>query len=328
MYTSIMIELIKCTDKNQWNDYINDHNGHPLQLWGWGQVKETNGWSVDRVFVYEDEKIVSSAQILTRKLPKPLNAFSYVPRGPVGDDEEILNKLASYAKQNYKSVALSIEPEWLTNKIPDGWKKSSHFVLPADTILLDLSLSDSELLARMSKKTRQYIRKSSADVTIKQVKTLEQLDACLDIYQTTADRAQFDLHNRGYYKDVFNLMGEFSICYVALEDNKPIAFLWLAISETTAFELYGGMNDRGQELRANYALKWHAIKELKSWGLKRYDLGGLIGDGVANFKKSWSDEQTTYVGTIDKPLSVFYGLWHKALPAGKKTIRKIAKFKK
>jgi lipid II:glycine glycyltransferase (peptidoglycan interpeptide bridge formation enzyme) len=144
----------------------------------------------------------------------------------------------------------------------------------------------------------------------------------LAIYHQTSQRAKFDLHQDQYYIDVFNLLGDSSPVFAAYINDEPVAFLWLAISADTAFELYGGMNEVGQELRVNYALKWHAIRKTKEWGLKKYDLGGLINDSVSNFKRNWSNEETHLAGTFDKPLSSFYGLWSKGLPAAKVIVRR------
>jgi lipid II:glycine glycyltransferase (peptidoglycan interpeptide bridge formation enzyme) len=327
-----MIELQRCTDQLLWDDFVLDNGGHPLQLWGWGQVKAGHGWTADRLLAYEDDHIVAAAQIVTRKMPLPIRSFSYVPRGPIGDrasDAEFLEALAAYAKREYHSVTLSLEPDTEEFAIPEGWRLSNNRILPPSTIILDLTKSDSDLLAGMVKKTRQYIRKSAAEaITIKQVRSREDLQKCMDVYYQTSGRAKFALHDDQYYFDVFNLLGDHSPVFAAYVDDQPIAFLWLAISETTAFELYGGMNDQGQELRANYALKWHAIRKVKEWGITRYDFGGLINDGVSNFKRSWSDSETTLAGTIDKPLSKAYGFWDKALPSAKTVVRKIKSLRK
>lgn len=320
-----MIELQRCTDPEQWDNFILDNGGHPLQLWAWGQLKTAHGWSADRLLGYEDDRIVAAAQVLTRRLPKPLRAFSYVPRGPVGEQwshTDFLETIAAYSKREHHSVVLSIEPDSETFDAPEGWRVSDNSVLPAQTIVLDLTQSDSDLLAVMDKKTRQYIRKSAAeDITIKQVRSREELEQCLAVYHQTADRAHFAVHNDQYYFDVFNLLGDYSPVFAAVQDGQPIAFLWLAISTDTAFELYGGMNDQGQTLRANYALKWHAIRKAKEWGLTRYDFGGLVGDGVSNFKRSWTDHDTVLAGTFDRPLSSFYPLWNSGLPTAKKIVR-------
>lgn len=325
-----MIELQRCTDKEQWDDYILGHGGHPLQLWAWGQVKAGHGWKAERIFAYEDDAIVGAAQVLIRRLPTPFRAFAYIPRGPLFDDqhkEVILNKIEALVKRDHHAVALSIEPDLFEFEAPQGWVHSTNKVLSAETILLDVTKSEGDLLADMAKKTRQYIRKSGADVKIKQVKRREDIEACLEIYRGTAERAGFNLHQDQYYLDVFIQMQDYSPIFVAYDGDTPVSFLWLAISETTAYELYGGMNDRGQELRANYALKWFAIKKVKEWGLSRYDFGGLVAGGVSNFKQGWSSDVTMYAGTFDKPLSPLYTLWSKGLPFAKKTVQKIRRNK-
>lgn len=321
-----MIELQRCSDKEQWDDYILENGGHPLQLWGWGQVKTGHGWKAERIFAYDDEEIVGAAQVLIRHLPTPFRSFAYVPRGPLVEgarSTEFLNALAGLIKRDHHSVVLTIEPDEVEFEVPDGWQQSINKVLPAETVLLDLTKSESDLLADMAKKTRQYIRKSAADVTIKKVKNREGIDICLDLYSQTSKRAGFNTHDRQYYLDVFLQMQDHSPIYLAYDGEEPVAFLWLAVSEKTAYELYGGMNERGQELRANYALKWHVMKKVKEWGLERYDFGGMVAGGVATFKQGWSADNTLFVGTFDKPLSPLYAVWAKGLPLAKKTIQKI-----
>jgi len=325
-----MNRLIQCQNKQGWNDYVLENGGHPLQLWGWGDVKSVHGWEAFRLFFYDNnEKVIGAVQLLVRKLPLPLRSLAYVPRGPVVDEAnrgELLAVLANYVKNTHHSVVLSIEPDSVEYVVPRGWKKSKNQILPSRTIILDLRKSDSELLNDMAKKTRQYIRKSTSDVmSIEKVRSKQDLDKCLDIYQLTAKRAKFDLHDNQYYYDVFSKLADFSQVFAAYVDDEPVAFLWLAISADTAFELYGGMNDIGQKLRANYALKWYAIRKCKEWGLSRYDFGGLLVGGVSIFKMSWTNTETKLAGTFDRPLSVYYNIWNGGLPMGKKTVRKIKK---
>src|ERR1035437_10118390 len=154
-----MSKLIICTDKNQWDDYVLENGGHPLQLWGWGDVKSVHGWTAERLFLYSDEEaVIGAVQVLIRRLPLPLRSLSYVPRGPVVDEqnrEELLHELTKYVKRVFRSVVLTIEPDVTEFHIPKGWRRSRNHILPAKTIILDLTKSDSELLNDMAKKTRQ-----------------------------------------------------------------------------------------------------------------------------------------------------------------------------
>lgn len=325
-----MIALQECESREEWDDYVLEHDGHPLQLWGWGETKAMHGWRAERLFAYDlDKRIVGGAQVLIKRLPWPFKSLVYVPRGPVvgaGEVKDFLEALANHARSEYGAVSVSIEPDWDDlPELPRGWKKSTNTILIPDTLILDLTKSEDELLAPMSKKTRQYIRKSGSeqDVEIRQIKIMPELEECMAIYHETADRAGFALHDDQYYYDVFNNLDEASPVFAAYKDNHPIAFLWLAISASTAFELYGGMNDDGQQLRANYALKWHAITKTKEWGIERYDMNGLVSDGVSNFKRGFADHENMLVGTYDKPLSPLYAIWTSLLPYAKKVIRKV-----
>lgn len=324
-----MYSVTPCTDQEAWDTYVIDHEGHPLQLWGWGQVKAAHNWQVERVFVMNDTTPTGAAQLLIRRLPWPLKSLVYIPRGPViGEAGEhaaaVLEALATYAKQRFGAILLTIEPHWREWPHLPGWRISSNTILIPRTLILDLDKSEDELQVAMAKKTRQYIRKSTKEaIDLHRVTTHEELAACLAIYHETAQRAGFPLHRDQYYYDIFDMLGDHSPVFVASEAGKPIAFLWLAISGTIAFELYGGMNDRGQQLRANYALKWHVVSTMKKWGIREYDMNGLLNDGVSTFKQGFADHEDLLVGTYDRPLSPLYWVWAVGLPYAKKLLRAI-----
>lgn len=320
-----MTSVQLCNDKTTWDEYIVDNDGHPMQLWGWGEVKANHGWNATRLFIIDGESTIGAAQILTRPLPSILKGISYIPRGPVAqasNREVVLQALAEYTKQSIGSVALTIEPDWSDTLPASKWQPSPNHILIPRTLILDLTKTEDALQSVMSKKTRQYIRKSANDgIVIKRIKDRGAIGECLKIYHQTADRAGFALHDDDYYYDIANELGDFSPLFAAYSGNTMVAFLWPIISGNTLFELYGGMNDEGQQLRANYALKWHVIKTMKEWGIERYDMNGLLNDGVSTFKQSFADHEDLLIGTYDYPLSPLYPVWTKVLPLAKKVIR-------
>lgn len=322
-----MTTVETCENSADWDEIILERGGHPLQLWGWGEVKAAHNWRVERVVVKSGEVVIGAAQLLIRPLPKPFTTLVYAPRGPVAntaDRSEVLEALETHAKLKHGAIALTVEPDWEEMPVIDGWKKSKNTILIPRTLILDLNKTEDELLADMAKKTRQYVRKSAKEnIEIRRVRNREELADCLVIYKQTAERAGFALHSDQYYYDIFEKMGDHSPVMAAFADAKPVAFLWLAISQKTAFELYGGMNDDGQRLRANYALKWQTIQLMKKWGIERYDFNGLLNDGVSTFKQGFASHENMLAGTYDKPLSLLYGLWNTGLPMAKKVIRAI-----
>lgn len=323
-----MITGKNCTEPKLWDEIVHDLDGHPLQLWGWGELKAAHNWTAHRViFTDHTDKVVGAAQILTRHLPGPFRRLNYIPRGPVwheGSEAGVLDALTEYVKRHLPGTLLTIEPDDTEMPAVHGWRESRNTILIPRTLILDLGKSEDELLEAMTKKTRQYIRKSGREgLNVKRVKTVEEIAKCLDIYHETARRAGFPLHGDQYYYDAHIQLGDSSVIFAAYEGDQPVAFVWLAVSSKTAFELYGGMNDRGQALRANYMLKWHAITTCREWGIDRYDMNGLLNDGVSVFKQGFADREDMLIGTYDYPLSPLYGAWSKGLPLLKAIMRKL-----
>lgn len=321
-----MLDLARCVDPDVWDAHVLAAGGHPLQLWGWGELKAAHGWRATRWFAREGGGTVGAAQVLTRRLPPPFTGYAYLPRGPMVAAKrecELLAALAEATRQEGPVVALAVEPETATIDTPAAWRRAQTSVLPAETILLDLTQSEDALLGSMAKKCRQYIRGSAHHIEIRQVEGSAAVDLLLPIYHETARRAGFGLHSDAYYHDAFRLLGEHGSVLFAYSERTPVAFLSLAQSRTTAFELYGGVTATGQRLRANYALKWHAIRACRDAGVTRYDFGGLIPGGVTTFKQLWSPGTTTFAGTFEVPLSPWYRTWTRTLPTARRVLRRL-----
>ncbi|THJ67885.1 peptidoglycan bridge formation glycyltransferase FemA/FemB family protein [Arthrobacter echini] len=321
------LSVSPCLDRALWDATVNELEGHPQQLWGWGQTKAAHGWSADRLLVMEDDVVIGAAQLVLRALPVPLRSLAYLPRGPQvrqGRAAEVLHAVAEYVRSTHRSVALSIEPDWDATSaearaLPgSGFRASGNTILIPRTLILDLRRSEDDLLGGMSKKHRQYIRKSGReDLDIRRVERGE-LGACLDVYRLTAQRAGFGIHEDSYYLDIFDNLGDASPVYAAFRGHDVVAFLWLSTSRVTSFELYGGMTEEGERLRANYALKWFAIREMKARGVARYDFNGLLNDGVSRFKMGWAEHENQLAGTWDLPLSRYYPLFDRLLPLARR----------
>lgn len=317
-----MTDVKPYTDQAAWDEFVKQNGGHPLQLWGWGDVKAAHGWQVDRVQVGQ-----GGAQLLIKRLPRPFGPLVYIARGPFGDpltDETAREALVAYVRRTYRPTVLTVEPD-LTGMLSwKGWRKSANRILLARTAVMDLTEDDEALMARMSKKTRQYIRKSAGEgIEVRLAASAKDIAECLEIYKQTAKRAGFSLHGDEYYQDIFRLLGDDSPVYMAEHDGQLLAFLWPIVTPAVAFELYGGMNDEGQRLRANYHLKWSVIQAMKARGVKRYDVNGLLNDGVTAFKLGFIPDETQMSGSYDRPLSPLYGAWSVALPAAKKLLQKL-----
>jgi lipid II:glycine glycyltransferase (peptidoglycan interpeptide bridge formation enzyme) len=176
----------------------------------------------------------------------------------------------------------------------------------------------------MTKKHRQYIRKSERDgVTVERSTDIGPM---LELYRDTAVRAGFGLHPDHYYVDLMTQLGDQNYLYYAVFEGQPVAFLWLAIAGSTAYELYGGVNSTGQDVKANYYLKWFAMNAMKELGLTIYDLNGRLNEGVGQFKVGFAPDETDYIGTYDFVFNrIGYNLWERLWPLAKPIGRRLRK---
>ena len=63
------------------------------------------------------------------------------------------------------------------------------------------------------------------------------------------------------------------------------------------------MTAAGAESRANYLLKWEAIRSSREAGATSYDLWGLATGGIAHFKTGFGGREVRYIGAWDLVLS-------------------------
>ena len=320
------MELVEITDKVVWDEFVAGSPwGHPLQLWGWGQTKLRNEWTPRRLALMDGGRIAAGVQVLLWRLPKLSYWIVYAPRGPVVEPgselaERLLEALTSWARAN-NGLYVRIEPAW-TSDAPNGWVKAKNKLQMAATYTIDLSETEAAILELMSHKHRQYIRKAARDgVSVVRAGEAD-TEAMYALYLDTAKRAGFGIHSQDYYTTLQSELGESNYLYYAYFERKPVAFLWLAVAGKTAYELYGGVSAVGAEMKANYVLKWEAIREMKAAGYEIYDFNGRLNEGVSRFKDGFGPDETDYIGTYDFPLNrLGYQLWESLWPMAKRVGR-------
>lgn len=325
--------MTECKDRAIWDAAGEALGAHPLQSWGWGELKAKHHWSARRLLVLDGDDVVGGCQVLARRLSPPFGAMLYAPRGPIwaeGRGDEVVDAIADYVKVNGKGVVFTMEP--FTYEMPraERFLPTPHPVLMAHTLIIDLTQTEDELLANMSSNTRKSIRKVLREEVLEFGRATSDAEVAevLTAYKETAARAGFGLHEDQYYKDVHRELGEGSLIFTARKEGTIVAFLWCAASKATAIQLYSGATSEGLKARANYGLKYHALTTAKELGCTRYDMFGLLNDGVGQFKSSFAKDQVDdLVGSFDMPLSPLYPVWTKAVPAGKKAVRALAGLK-
>jgi len=305
-------------DAAAWDAFVESNpRGSYLQLSGWARVKAVNGWASQRLFDAGPPGV--GLQVLLRR-PGPLPwAFAYAPRGPVLDawDEPSVERLTTLVRHGLRDGPrvshVRIDPEVERGSGPDeagavidalraaGWRPSPP-VQPVSTRAIDLRADEEALWGDLRKKWRQYVNKArSGGVRVVDAGP-ERLEDFYRIYRETADRAGFLIRARSAYRDVWDAFapgGRARLLFAELPDGTPVATLFLVRAGARVVEPYGGMTQAGADSRANYLLKWEAIRSSKAAGAATYDLWGLAHAGIAHFKTGFGGREIHYVGAWD-----------------------------
>jgi peptidoglycan pentaglycine glycine transferase (the first glycine) len=308
----------------EWDRFVGAADpGSYLQTSAWATVKAVNGWSA-HVIEVEDAAGRIGAQILVRR-PRPMPwGFAYAPRGPVADTwtAETVAALTDAIRRHFDRSAgrishLRIDPEIEADGPLDpdgafrralqaaGWRPAAP-IQPNATRVIDLRPDEDALWGELRKKWRQYVNKArTAGVTVVDADG-DRLGEFYRIYRETADRAGFLIRAESAYRDVWSAFapsGNARLLFAQTPDGEPQATLFLVRCGPRVVEPYGGMTAAGGESRANYLLKWEAIRSSREAGATSYDLWGLATGGIAHFKTGFGGREVRYVGAWDLVLS-------------------------
>lgn len=209
-------EVLEKTQK-EYGKFILQNDGSFLQSFLWGEFQESVGNKVKRYVVKEKESILISATVFKHNLPFK-KSYLYIPYGPVvlsGLDvkksEKALKILIEKLKQRAKktnSIFLKIEQE--NSKInleKFGFKKSEKDIQARETLILDISKSEEEILKGMKQKTRYNIKVAKKhEVNIFEVPQKEvAFNMFYNLLEKTSERNKFNLHPKKYYENMVDM---------------------------------------------------------------------------------------------------------------------------
>ncbi|NIM95461.1 MAG: peptidoglycan bridge formation glycyltransferase FemA/FemB family protein [Anaerolineales bacterium] len=335
---------------DEWNNTILGlPNPHLLQSWEWGAFKESYGWRAGRLlWLDSSNKVHAAAQILERD---PIASFSilYCPRGPVLDwsNGEICEKvildlmriateksviflkidpqveIVDESKQDAMTEASENPLQWTLNNY--DWRPSDEQVQFRNTLILDLSPSEDEILSGMKQKTRYNIRLASRRGVQVRMGSLEDLNLLYTMYAETSLRDGFTIRDPEYYQAAWGsfIEKDMAMPFIAEVEGEPVAGLIAYQFGGMCWYLYGMSREVHREKMPSYLLQWEAIRWAKSSSCDCYDFWGAPDEfdesdpmwGVYRFKKGFGADIVNTIGAWDyasRPL--MYWIYNTLLP--------------
>ncbi|OGN87309.1 MAG: hypothetical protein A2X23_05555 [Chloroflexi bacterium GWC2_73_18] len=287
--------------------------GSYLQTTAWAEVKRPNGWTALRIATAGPAGAVVGAQVLVRRVRGLPWAFGYAPRGPVvsGDLDRValsaftgaLRERARGARVGHVRIDPEIEAdERLAGEFATAGWRPAPAIQPEVTRVIDLGRSEAELWSDLRPKWRQYVN-GARRAGVRPVEgSGERLDEFYRLYAATARRAGFLSRSEGAQRllwEAFAGRGMARLLFAETAGGEAVATLLLLACGRRITEVYGGMSEAGAVSRANYLLKWEAIRRAREAGFGSYDLWGMVTPGIAHFKTGFGGREVRYVGARD-----------------------------
>jgi lipid II:glycine glycyltransferase (peptidoglycan interpeptide bridge formation enzyme) len=307
-------------NRQTWNTFVSSSpNGHILQSWEWGELKERTGWKAIRLALMQKGRIRASAQILLRSLPYGFGTLAYVPRGPVLDYDDpplleaMLQALRDLASQR-KVVSLKIEPELiepssLSAPLRQAGLEPAPPVQMRSSIWVDLTASEDQLLAGQKQKTRYNIRLAAKKGVTVSANGVDGIDPWYEMYDATSQRDGFTIHSLDYYRQVMRSLGPAGTVNLLLahHDGDLLAGIIVFAFGSKAQYMYGASSNIKRNLMAPYLVQWEGMRWAKGKGATVYDLWGIPDIleenedlwGVYRHKRGYGGEIVRYVGAFD-----------------------------
>ncbi len=319
----MQLKYIDQSQQEPWEKLVKNNpcSGYMQSFW-WAEFQNLIGWETYKIGIFDKDKLLGGAIIA--KYPQYKNkSILYIPEGPVLPyDKPVAEKMFHLLISEIDKIAdfegkkptayLSIEPKLQT--LPSffsRFQKAGIDRQPMKTLMMDLKLSEEELLKQMKPKARYNIKVAQKhQVEIFQVEPQEGLNDFLKLYSSFNKISRSDKKDKNYFERLTYVLSQTNQgnFFFAKYKNQIIASAIVIYFGDTTTYLFGASSVKYPFTMAPYLLHFEIIKHAKKSGYKWYDWYGLSpveNDtnhswyGFTVFKKKFGGKQMNYIGAYD-----------------------------
>jgi len=322
-----MYEIKHITDQKIWADFL-DHTYegfYPFfQSWEWGEVQQELGFSIERVGLFQKESLVGIVLIVEIKAKR--GHYLHLRHGPVVlDSVKHTPELITYAKNRAKQLGASfLRVSPLIEKSQKnldlihrlGGRPAPIHNMDAEVCwVLDITMSEEDLLKQMRKSHRYLIRKAQTmPIEIIMSTDVKDLELFLPLYTGLSERKHFVAH-----KGLREEFGSFSrndhaMLFLAKYEGNIIGGAVISFIGNMAIYRHGASDEAYRNIPASYLIQWHAILEAKRRGKTLYNFYGIAATedkkhpwyGLTLFKTGFGGAKYEFLHAMDIPLQIGY----------------------
>ena len=339
--------------RDEWDGWLADSpgGGHILQSYDWGEFKRRLGWKPIRLMLERRGKVVGVGQFLAYDTAPVPGVLMYCTKGPwlPWDDERVVRTFFEGVRAiagRWGAHTIKIEPEVLEEQkdvkgiIGEiGFRKARYDLNMKTTLVVDLSLPEEELLARMKAKTRYNVRLAARKgVEVVEPDNFEEgWETFYEWMKATSERKEDYVLRRprdylyGAMRDMYD--ADRGRLFFAEHEGTPLAGMYVFTFGEKYWYMYGASSDKKRNLKPNYLLQWEVMRWAKQRSLTHYDMVGVpkLEDldetnplwSVYKFKEGFGGGIVDSLGCFDLPIKraraaawyrlepVYYRLYYK-----------------
>jgi len=331
------IQLV--TDNILWQKTVDTFGCNTfLHSLGWIDFNQQYGHKTWQLGLYDDANILISVALVL-KISAKRGTFLFIPHGPQfmqHADGLDFQKTVQYTTL-WRDYLINLGKDEQCDFIrispifPDfeetrnifkaaGFKPSPIHMHAELTTVVDLRVSEKDILKNMRKTMRQMIKKGekmleAGEVRIEQVNIID--DEMHEVYQSTTQRGGFVPFSRQYLQkeyDAFAKLNNAVMCKVTYQ-KRVLSWGMFIFSAERAF-YHQGANILDKNVPASYMSHWFGMQTAKKRGCVSYDFWGVGPKDVENhpwaniskFKRGFGGLDVQLVHAQDYPLRWKYWL--------------------
>ena len=245
---------------------------------------------------------------------RSMHGPAWVAKPTEAEEREVVDAIVDTVKKADKSIAFLRIDTWFA----DGTEKVLSTVPYDQTVVIDVTGGDDEILARMKRRGRRDVRKSlrecPAEVADETDKALADFSEYYDVMVETGQRDGFTPAPMSDYSDMIGALGaDHCRVFAARIEDRVVAWSIVTVNGTHAVRYYAGMRNEVMRLHVTDKLLYSECCILGSQGITEYDLMGIGSDfapslkGLNEFKCKFTEEITPVAPARDVPIKkVFY----------------------
>jgi lipid II:glycine glycyltransferase (peptidoglycan interpeptide bridge formation enzyme) len=310
---------------DEWNDRWDTLAGKCpgsgfMQSSSWARFKRVEGYGHWLIGLFDNDELIGGTSLF-QYVGLEGSGMVVCPEGPVlpwsnhvlaRQGLKLIIEESRRLTAGTGEIGLRIEPH-LPPPAPSllrKWVRAPVDLTPVDTIIVDVTRTDSEILGAMQPKAR-YNLGLSMKHGVRVIRSTDPKDIQLfyPLLLETSSRSGFFSEPYGFfinYADTL-LPSKASVLYLAEWQGEILASILVFFFGSRATYLYGASTRDNRHVMPTYALHWAAIQETRDRGCLEYDLYGYdpfghpdhLYAGISQFKRQWGGKPREYIGARD-----------------------------